>query len=762
MKSPLIQNNREGNVLIITISMVAVIAGMIGVGTMLNTTMLRNADRSQHYLEAHALASGALEALYAQWRQVAVNSPTNTGTNPPKLDSITAPAITGVTDGLVQLVKPTLGIDAATNNLVRLPMDAGVSSDNIALSGQSTSPTYKATASVQIDSFAGTVDMTVSQIFRYSGAAPTDWAIIEFVPQRIENDIPVAGALEVHPGPKMVVEKVHTNGTLYTAHNSLYFEDAVTFGDNWYSNYHPENNRGSTPSGPNYDNTLPPVKGDRYTFFDIDPDELELGVRAGVDTVDSNPNNDGYRELLDPPVSGHGDPLNPNNVQVESQRPYDQAAVKIEVSSDVLTVRTRNGTAVATNDPLYKAVVKSINPAYDISTLEPTVTLAPDGVTEIRTPAPAVNLSNSSSYQTIRDNRTGGDIQLTTLDVSVLTQAFEGGLTSSGVTVAADDGTGTEIIPSLANYDFGFASGDASEDETRAIIDTGSSALPNGWNGAIHFEDKSADYDTSAHRGLRLRRAAKLPQVKRTGTGGDNTLVGMSFITPNPAYIEGDFNTGSVYSTTLADLASGTATFDGNMLDDTVATGPASNRSDNNDFSLFDGDNHVVSGYQDAGSPTDSPIIPPASVMADAVNILSNAWDDSNSFSGVGSRVADHTTVNTAIISGVVPTGAYDDEGQRINYSGGAENYPRFLEKWSNKTFVYHGSMIMAFESEQAYVRWGKGNVYNPPKRKWFHEDSFKTISVNGIPVNNPPPLLPQRVYSYPRSPVLVENFTVN
>ena len=74
----------------------------------------------------------------------------------------------------------------------------------------------------------------------------------------------------------------------------------------------------------------------------------------------------------------------------------------------------------------------------------------------------------------------------------------------------------------------------------------------------------------------------------------------------------------------------------------------------------------------------------PAAIIADAVNVLSNSWLDSKSGTAPN---ASPTTVNAGFISGNVPTGGG-------YYSGGVENFPRFLEDWSNKVFTYYGSMI--------------------------------------------------------------------
>jgi hypothetical protein len=111
----------------------------------------------------------------------------------------------------------------------------------------------------------------------------------------------------------------------------------------------------------------------------------------------------------------------------------------------------------------------------------------------------------------------------------------------------------------------------------------------------------------------------------------------------------------------------------------------------------------------------------PAAIIADAVNILSNAWIDANS----GTKpIATPTTVNAGIVSGNVPSA-------NGYYSGGLENFPRFLENWSGKTFTYYGSMIQLYQSEQAIGRWGANNVYDPPTRAWYFDNNF---------VANPPP----------------------
>jgi hypothetical protein len=109
----------------------------------------------------------------------------------------------------------------------------------------------------------------------------------------------------------------------------------------------------------------------------------------------------------------------------------------------------------------------------------------------------------------------------------------------------------------------------------------------------------------------------------------------------------------------------------------------------------------------------------PASLVADAVTILSTNWKDANSTSLLGSRAAKPTTVNAAILTGVVET-------TLGKYSGGMENFPRFLESWgSANTLTYNGSMVKMFPSLYATNAWGMSGVYDPPRRNWAFDLNF-------------------------------------
>src|SRR5205085_290885 len=106
-------------------------------------------------------------------------------------------------------------------------------------------------------------------------------------------------------------------------------------------------------------------------------------------------------------------------------------------------------------------------------------------------------------------------------------------------------------------------------------------------------------------------------------------------------------------------------------------------------------------------------------------------WDDTKSSGSLGSRNADNTTVNCALTAGIVQTSAAK------GYSGGIENFTRFLEEWTDKTFTYNGSMVVMFDSRYATGAWtGVGGYYNPPIRNW-------TFDMNFTDPNKLPPATP-------------------
>jgi hypothetical protein len=134
----------------------------------------------------------------------------------------------------------------------------------------------------------------------------------------------------------------------------------------------------------------------------------------------------------------------------------------------------------------------------------------------------------------------------------------------------------------------------------------------------------------------------------------------------------------------------------------------------------------------------------PAAILADAFNPLSNNWNinDSTSTQSVNNRVASDTAFNAAVLSGTNTTGGIEGAGgQGGTYNGGLENYPRFHEKWSSRTFQYRGSFVSLNNSQHQNGAWVYGNPqYTAPNRDWDYDTDFNDAS-------NLPPLTPRFVY---------------
>jgi hypothetical protein len=121
----------------------------------------------------------------------------------------------------------------------------------------------------------------------------------------------------------------------------------------------------------------------------------------------------------------------------------------------------------------------------------------------------------------------------------------------------------------------------------------------------------------------------------------------------------------------------------------------------------------------------------PAALFTDALTVLSNDWNDGNGNLSLDQRVASNTTVNAAFLTG-------NTETSPGSYSGGLENLPRFLEKWSGKTFTYRGSMVDMWFSQQATGAWYYGAPqYTAPNRDWAFDLAF-------LDPDNLPPGVPQ------------------
>lgn len=126
----------------------------------------------------------------------------------------------------------------------------------------------------------------------------------------------------------------------------------------------------------------------------------------------------------------------------------------------------------------------------------------------------------------------------------------------------------------------------------------------------------------------------------------------------------------------------------------------------------------------------------PASIISDALVVLSKNWDDANSTKSLSSRVAATTTINASFITGDNSLGAN-------NYNGGVSNLPRYLEDWgSSRTINILGSMINLWESKYATGKWSL-DYYDPPARNYSYDTDLNDPSK--MPPGTPQLLVFQR-----------------
>jgi hypothetical protein len=188
---------------------------------------------------------------------------------------------------------------------------------------------------------------------------------------------------------------------------------------------------------------------------------------------------------------------------------------------------------------------------------------------------------------------------------------------------------------------------------------------------------------------LFFRRAVKIVNANLltaigTCPGGNNC--GLTIATENPVYVQGDYNA----------------------------------NSGGNGFS----DPYVASA-----------------ISADAVTLLSNNWNDVNSFAtpycGDASQCTSYRVANTAyyhvaVLAGVsgtfpLPGGtATATTPQDFGTNGGVHNFLRYIEDWGNATLNYRGSIVQLFYSRQADSSFKCcKTVYSPPGRGYNFDTDF-------------------------------------
>jgi hypothetical protein len=147
---------------------------------------------------------------------------------------------------------------------------------------------------------------------------------------------------------------------------------------------------------------------------------------------------------------------------------------------------------------------------------------------------------------------------------------------------------------------------------------------------------------------------------------------------------------------------------------------------------------YIQGDYNAAGTFAGSHVA--ASVIADAVTLLSNNWNDIRSFNCPHSldatcngtkpgRIASTTWYRMAVVAGKGKSFQYPNGlGQDFGTDGGVHNFLRYLENWGGQTLNYRGSIVSLFFNRQATGTYKCcTNVYSPPSRGYNFDTDFLT-----------------------------------
>jgi hypothetical protein len=140
------------------------------------------------------------------------------------------------------------------------------------------------------------------------------------------------------------------------------------------------------------------------------------------------------------------------------------------------------------------------------------------------------------------------------------------------------------------------------------------------------------------------------------------------------------------------------------------------------------GDFNANSGGNNWGDPSIA-----TSVSADAVTLLSDNWNDMNSFTSPYAETARNGLTSwyrTAIVAGATPYFSNPSGviSQDYGTDGGVHNFLRYIENWGGQTLNYKGSIVYMYYSRQANSTFKCCNtVYSPPTRGYNFDTNFLT-----------------------------------
>src|SRR6266516_1636504 len=301
----------------------------------------------------------------------------------------------------------------------------------------------------------------------------------------------------------------------------------------------------------------------------------------------------------------------------------------------------------------------------------------------------------------------GGVMHYIELDVNNLSRWFRGAIGTSGNNAMNDTGyvvyfSDRRTNRNAANQETGeygfedFVNPASSNGTPNGLLDSGEDVNGNGTletygqtpilppNSSYPLDSTARPWKAVAaniarvNRAIFFRRALKLVNGQTIALGTVDTVpLGLTIAAENPVYLQGNYNAPGTFS-----------------------------------------GSHVASA-----------------VIADALTLLSNSWNDRNSFNyphDLSGRQASTTWYRLGVIAGKgksfpQPASTPVDCGT----DGGAHNFLRFLEQWSGQTANYRGSQVSLFFNRQAVGLFKCCSiVYNPPTRSYNFYTDFLTPSL--------------------------------
>jgi hypothetical protein len=228
---------------------------------------------------------------------------------------------------------------------------------------------------------------------------------------------------------------------------------------------------------------------------------------------------------------------------------------------------------------------------------------------------------------------------------------------------------GKKPAPSVTNGMFG--------DALVTALTPSSCAALGVWPGYFvrNAQDARMNPPLFFRRALKVVNGSNLKQSFNVVPCPGNTVCGLTIASENPVYVQGDYNANSA--------------------------------------GMGFNDPHVGSA-----------------VIADAVTLLSNKFNDVNSFSSpynLGQRNATTSWYRVAILAGKGPgfqwiAGTASDFGS----DGGMHNFLRYIENWGGQTLNYQGSIVSLFYNRQAVGTFKCcTTVYSPPTRGYNFDTDF-------------------------------------